>query len=132
MVVDGHVRKRTLSTETVEAKKSRVAGIGLWMLTGDNRGAARAVAQSLGINQQRVLAELLPHEKAEKIVALQNRGSGGDNNEDKKKKRTTLVGMVGDGINDAPALAQADLGIAVGAGTDDRKGSSLGGCSRLF
>jgi Cu+-exporting ATPase len=89
-------------------------GVNVWMLTGDNRGAARAVAQSLGINQQRVLAELLPHEKAEKIMALQNRNRG----DQKKNKRPTIVGMVGDGINDAPALAQADLGIAVGAGTD--------------
>ena len=48
-------------------------GVNVWMLTGDNRGAARAVAQSLGINQKRVLSELLPHEKAEKISALQKR-----------------------------------------------------------
>jgi Cu+-exporting ATPase len=79
--------------------------INVWMLTGDNRGAARAVAQSIGINQKRVLSELLPHQKAEQVIELQ-------------KKKNVIVGMVGDGINDAPALAQADLGVAVGAGTD--------------
>jgi len=84
--------------------------INVWMLTGDNRGAARAIAQSIGINQKRVLAELLPHQKAEEIAKLQNSRGGGANK--------LIVGMVGDGINDAPALACADLGIAVGAGTD--------------
>ena len=79
--------------------------VNVWMLTGDNRGAARAVAQSVGIHQKRVLSELLPHQKAEQIVLLQS-------------KEGAIVGMVGDGINDAPALAQANLGIAVGAGTD--------------
>jgi len=90
-------------------------GINVWMLTGDNRGAASAVAESLGINQSHVLSELLPHEKAEKIVALQKKGI---NTGSRKKYRPRVVGMVGDGINDAPALAQADLGVAVGAGTD--------------
>jgi Cu+-exporting ATPase len=79
--------------------------VNVWMLTGDNRGAARAVAQSVGIHQKRVLSELLPHQKAEQIALLQS-------------KEGAIVGMVGDGINDAPALAQANLGIAVGAGTD--------------
>ena len=86
--------------------------VNVWMLTGDNRGAARAVAQSIGINQKRVLAELLPHQKAEEIERLQQLGQG------KGKGKKRIVGMVGDGINDAPALACADLGIAVGAGTD--------------
>lgn len=107
-VVEGQVAGLLALADTLKSEAPGVVerlqqmGLEVWMITGDNQRTAEAVARQAGIRH--VLAGVLPGDKADRVAEL--------------KKRGLVVGMVGDGINDAPALAVADVGFALGTGTD--------------
>ena len=111
LAVEGHIAGLIAVADTIKessanaVKALKEMGIEVIMLTGDNEKTARAVAQKVGISN--VIANVMPGEKAKIVKQLQSKGK--------------IVGMVGDGINDAPALAQADIGIAIGSGSDIAK-----------
>jgi Cu+-exporting ATPase len=93
---------RSEATDAISQLAAR--GIQVWLLSGDERRAALSIARQAGISTDNVIAEVLPAHKKDLVESLQTSGR--------------RVAMVGDGINDAPALAQADVGISVGSGTD--------------
>jgi len=108
VMIDGELRGALALADIIRPesknaiKKLKEMGIQCMMLTGDNKQVAKWVSEEIGLDEY--FAEVLPHEKLEKVKEVQSRG--------------LIVAMTGDGVNDAPALAQADVGIAIGAGTD--------------
>lgn len=93
---------RDEAVSTVAALRS--SGLDVWMVTGDNAGTAKSIGREIGILPHQIISQALPSTKIKHVKALQSRGE--------------IVAFVGDGINDAPALAQANVGIAIAGGTE--------------
>ncbi len=110
MAADGKIIGLVAVADTLKENSKKAVkalqrmGLEVWLITGDNPRTAAAIGKKVGIGKERIMAEVAPAEKEKKIQEL--------------KKKGELVSMVGDGINDAPALAASDVGIAMGAGTD--------------
>src|SRR2546421_5826486 len=110
VVIDGALAGLVAVADTIKVgsaeavKQLQEQGLSVWMITGDNQRAAQAIAAQVGIPAGHVLSEVLPEDKANQVKRLQEQG--------------LVVAFAGDGINDAPALVQADAGIAMGTGTD--------------
>jgi P-type Cu+ transporter len=121
--VDGRVAAVLGIADRVKAEAPGVVAylrdrlrVDVWMVTGDNATTANAVAKEVGIPSDRVLAEVLPSDKAEAVRRLQAQSGGGSGGGARRTPGPGVVAMVGDGINDSPALAAADVGMAIGAG----------------
>jgi P-type Cu+ transporter len=98
------LRDRVKESSVAAVAEAKAAGIDVWLISGDSRAVAESVADRTGIRRDHVLADVLPGDKATQVARLRAEGR--------------VVAMVGDGVNDAPALASADVGIAIGTGAD--------------
>lgn len=114
------VRAAFSASDTIRSESKMVVqeltkkGIACWMISGDNAITAKAIAKQVGIDEENVIAGVLPQEKSDMITWLQKTG----NSRKGKKSSRAIVAMVGDGVNDAPSLTVADVGIAIGSGSD--------------